>query len=129
MFLRQSRRKACLTQTQLVLRLLICVDRALIHLCPREDSTRRIALRPRGLPLRRKIRRQKCRVEKGKKKRPEQRRHHLLTLRPPPHHSPTPSVRRTKRMYPSSRDTSAKTGGARKNPSSAICSVIVARAS
>ena len=62
MFLRQSRRKARLTQTQLVLRLCISVHRTLIHLCPRKDSTCRIAFRPRGLPLRRKIRRQQCRV-------------------------------------------------------------------
>ena len=62
MFLRQSSRKACLTQTQLVLRLRIRVNRALIHLRPREDSTRRIALRPCGLLLRRKVRRQQSRV-------------------------------------------------------------------
>ena len=62
MFLRQSSRKACLTQTQLVLRLRIRVNRALILLRPRKDSTRRIALRPRGLPPCRKIRRQQSRV-------------------------------------------------------------------
>ena len=62
MFLRQSSRKACLTQMQLVLRLRIRVNRALIHLCLREDSTRRITLRPCGLPLRRKIRRQQSHV-------------------------------------------------------------------
>ena len=62
MFLRQSSRKACLTQTQLVLRLRIRVNRALIHLCSREDSTRRITLRPCGLLPCRKIRRQQSHV-------------------------------------------------------------------